>query len=317
MGRDRGVALAPRGSSATGAHFPTTTDMPQHLRMAVQANGIPLVASRGLSLAGGLKVARWKGRLNGVRTGPRPDYHTICHHFGGARVRRLDRRAGHLYSGMHFVQPGLTEGHFESAEKLDYYHLYVKIEVVRDLAVSLGLPDQLALELPEAFGISEPHLSGLIDACIGALFDEGAVDSLLLDQWAQVFGTYLLSTASVPARARLLSTTPLLDAGALETLTELIESDLNRDLSLRTLSEAVHLSQFHFARAFKATTGQTPHRFIIGRRIDRACQLLRTSMLPLSAIAYDVGFSSQSHMTVAFKKHLRRTPGQVRKQAFF
>jgi len=63
----------------------------------------------------------------------------------------------------------------------------------------------------------------------------------------------------------------------------------------------------HFSRMFMST-GQTPHSFILRRRVDRAKDLLRRPKLPLAEVALSCGFADQSHFTTSFRKATGRTP---------
>jgi AraC family transcriptional regulator len=92
-----------------------------------------------------------------------------------------------------------------------------------------------------------------------------------------------------------------------------MEAHLSTPLRLDEVAAAVGISAFHFARAFKAATGSSPHQFLIERRIERAKELLAMDNASLADIAFCVGFSSQAHMTTAFQKLLGRTPGQLRR----
>lgn len=91
-----------------------------------------------------------------------------------------------------------------------------------------------------------------------------------------------------------------------------IEADLTGDLSLEELAGIAGMSTFHFARSFKAATGEAPHRFIVRRRIERAKILLRTTTLPVAEIAFRVGWDNVSHFTQAFKSVTGLTPGAFR-----
>ncbi len=99
---------------------------------------------------------------------------------------------------------------------------------------------------------------------------------------------------------------------SLSRIADYIMANLERELSLSDLAAVAELSPSYFLRAFKAATGQTPHRFLMERRVQRACELLRQTALPLAEITYTCGFASQSHMTDAFKRHLGTTPGRYR-----
>jgi AraC-like DNA-binding protein len=72
------------------------------------------------------------------------------------------------------------------------------------------------------------------------------------------------------------------------------------------------MSMFHFARLFKASTGLSPHRFIVARRLDRAKALLTTDVAPVAAIGRTVGFRTPSHFTTVFRRSTGMTPSVYR-----
>lgn len=96
---------------------------------------------------------------------------------------------------------------------------------------------------------------------------------------------------------------------------EFIEDNIAQPLNLSALAAVAQFSEFHFSRMFKRSTGLTPHRYVLERRIVRAKELLVTSNLPLHEISALLDFGDQSHMTTVFKRLTGVTPGQFRKNA--
>jgi len=94
---------------------------------------------------------------------------------------------------------------------------------------------------------------------------------------------------------------------------EIIDQNLGARLSLRTLAEACRLSVTHFSRAFRETTGQTPHRWLVERRLQRSADLLKRTDLPLSEIALLCGFADHSHFTNSFTRAMRMAPAAYRR----
>lgn len=91
-----------------------------------------------------------------------------------------------------------------------------------------------------------------------------------------------------------------------------IDTNLDADLSLEALARLSGVVTHRFVRAFKKKVGETPHHYVLNRRIDAARTLLLTSDHPIADVAYATGFSSQSHMTTTFKRELGLTPAQLR-----
>lgn len=89
---------------------------------------------------------------------------------------------------------------------------------------------------------------------------------------------------------------------------EFIRANLEEDLSLSEIAAVADLSQFHFARAFRKSTGLTPQQYLMRQRIERAKELLAKNDLPLVEISLRTGFKNQSHFTTLFRKVTKFTP---------
>ena len=94
----------------------------------------------------------------------------------------------------------------------------------------------------------------------------------------------------------------------LRRVTEYINANLEEDLSLAEIAAVAELSRFHFARAFRKTTGLTPQHYVMQQRIERAKELLAKDDLPLVEISLRSGFKNQSHFTALFRKFTKLTP---------
>jgi AraC family transcriptional regulator len=89
-----------------------------------------------------------------------------------------------------------------------------------------------------------------------------------------------------------------------------VESNLGGELALRELAGITDLSLHHFARMFKQTLGVAPYQYVLGRRVERAKQMLRTSTASLAEISLSTGFCSQSHLTSTFRRMVGATPAE-------
>jgi len=85
------------------------------------------------------------------------------------------------------------------------------------------------------------------------------------------------------------------------------------DLTLQELAAETGHSRSHFLRMFRATTGMTPHRYVLKRRLEQARQLLEHVESSIAEVAITCGFSSQAHLTLAFRKEFGVTPAEYRR----
>jgi AraC family transcriptional regulator len=171
------------------------------------------------------------------------------------------------------------------------------------------LADQ-RLGLVPSWSQADPLLSQLGLAVLAAR-QAGLASSLYLDAAAEVALVHLqtrYSQAAAPAPA------PLLPAGLVR-VRELIEAELDQDLSLARLAAVAGMSVYGFARAFSRALGEPPHRYVLRRRCERAQQLLAHSSLTLADIAHSLGFSSQAHLGTVFVRQTGCTPAAYRRQA--
>jgi AraC family transcriptional regulator len=94
---------------------------------------------------------------------------------------------------------------------------------------------------------------------------------------------------------------------------EMMCSRLQQGVPLAELARAVNVSSGHFVRAFKQSTGQPPHRWLVEQRIEKAKQLLVNTSLSLAEIALACGFSDQSHFGRVFSRATDTSPGAWRR----
>jgi AraC family transcriptional regulator len=93
-----------------------------------------------------------------------------------------------------------------------------------------------------------------------------------------------------------------------------IDNNLDRTIHIRDLSAVARRSPAHFARKFKLAVGESPHAYVVRRRLERACHLMITSAASLSEIALSAGFSDQSHLCRIFRQALGRSPAKWRRE---
>jgi AraC family transcriptional regulator len=108
---------------------------------------------------------------------------------------------------------------------------------------------------------------------------------------------------------------PRLTDYQLRTAIDYIHDHIGESLELPSISRAAGLSEFHFARLFKAATGVTPFQFVTRTRMELAKQLLRKTRLPIFEIAERVGYQKPSHFSARLRVVLGCGPDAYRKSA--
>ena len=158
-------------------------------------------------------------------------------------------------------------------------------------------------------GFQHPSIArGLEELCQEAQDPDTTFD-MLAEGWAIQTMAHLHRMSSAqpdePARGGL-------SANSLRRLNEYVANNLDRTISLADLSSVTGLSKRHFIRAFAESAGQTPHRYVVSQRIEKAKQLLADSSHSITEIGLAVGFSHAQHFSNKFKAFTGLTPSRYR-----
>jgi AraC-like DNA-binding protein len=94
-----------------------------------------------------------------------------------------------------------------------------------------------------------------------------------------------------------------------------MDRDYAKSLDVRTLARIAYVSEAHFIRTFRATFGETPHRYLQRRRVERAMFLLRETDRSVTEISLDVGFVSLGTFGRTFREIVGESPTEYRKRA--
>ena len=94
---------------------------------------------------------------------------------------------------------------------------------------------------------------------------------------------------------------------------EYIRTHLDQPLAVSVLSRLAEMSQSHFSKLFKVSTGLAPHQFVLQERINRSKELLRQGNAKIVEVALGVGFENQAHFTTVFGNFVGMTPRQFQR----
>jgi len=100
----------------------------------------------------------------------------------------------------------------------------------------------------------------------------------------------------------------------LRRVVELVQAELDGDLSLEELADAAGLSRTHFSRVFRQSAGQSPHQFVLHRRVERAKEMLRAAESRILDVAVACGFKSQQHFARVFRSVCGASPTEYRQE---
>jgi AraC family transcriptional regulator len=92
-----------------------------------------------------------------------------------------------------------------------------------------------------------------------------------------------------------------------------IETNLSSKIKSKELAKLVDLSPAHFSRVFRDTFGDSPHRYVMRRRLERAQGLILTTNIPLLQIALECGLADQAHLNRLFDRFVGESPGAWRR----
>lgn len=161
-------------------------------------------------------------------------------------------------------------------------------------------------------GLSESQfITGLLDRIWSEAAMEDPIGHLFLDSALIALGIALLREAE---QGQLSSIRGGLAPWQIKRVLEAMEEHLPGDIRLQGLADIAGLSPAHFGRAFKHSTGLSPHRWLQRRRIERAQELMARTPCTLAEVALAVGFSAQAPFTTAFRRIAGTTPGAWRRR---
>lgn len=95
-----------------------------------------------------------------------------------------------------------------------------------------------------------------------------------------------------------------------------ISENLNESITVQKLADKAHMSTSHFSRVFKQQTGFSPYDYVLITRLNKAKYFLQKTEMTVAAIAYEIGFNSESNFICFFTENEGISPGKFRKLKF-
>jgi AraC family transcriptional regulator len=201
----------------------------------------------------------------------------------------------------------------EGAAPFRVMHLYLGLDLMKRAIRDVLDEDAVQAGLREASGECDTVLSMFLTQLHAELVSPRAASALFVQGLAQSLAVHLVRAYADPDARRQVRRGGL-PAFKLQRVLGLMESGLDQDFQLARLAQEAELSEYHFCRVFKTTTGFAPSRYFIRLRIEHARRLLRETTRSIIEIGLEVGYASPSHFAQVFRREVGVTPSAYRTQ---
>lgn len=265
-----------------------------------------------VSLNSGIQLAAWYNKHDTITV--KSNHHTLSLYVADGYESYQKTPGGWKNGGgpdRSCLMPKESESTWDIRDDLSFVHLYCTDEHLRDVGEKIWEKRPLSLTLDERIFGSDPKITALYR------------QFLLGCDWQQHANQLTLSTASTLLLTHLLQNysnvqwkLPVVKGGlspfVLRNVLAFIEENLGQPLTLAELAAQAALSEYHFARMFRQSTGLAPHQYVMQRRMEKAKALVQHTATPLTDIALACGFNSASHFSNRFRSVTGMTPSQLR-----
>jgi len=259
-------------------------------------------------------IAHWKHEpLHDV---VEPMTHHVIMAYNGS-VQRMERRSGRSIAIGTFrpevviIIPEGSSSRWDIPKPVDVVQLYLPHATLERVADEADTAAPIALL--ERTAHPDSVTSRLLLSAADVLEGNETLDALFRQQLTDLLATRVLAahtgspTTIQPVRGGL-SPKTLLRA------IERLRSDSDADVSLAALASDAGLSRFHFCRAFKDSTGLSPHAWLRQYRLEQAMNMLRDTDASVVSVAAALGYASQTAFAAAFRKLTGETPSDWRRR---
>ncbi|WP_417453945.1 helix-turn-helix domain-containing protein [Kiloniella sp.] len=286
---------------------------PEELYIYKTLKKVGAQSSQTLEIGSGLSLSAWHND-GGYAVYERASHHTLSFYLqGGKGTQRHngEKSLGKGHPGAVCIMPAGVRSEWSIEAPFKFMHLYFDQAEFDRIALESYDIDPSLVSLEDVAFRSDPVIEQLFRQIIVPLDWQNPADKMSLSHAGQLliqhlFRGYTNKTAE-----------PEFIKGGLppyvaKRVKDYIEAFLDQGLVVEDLSAVAELSPFHFTRMFQRTMGTSPHQYVLTRRVQRAKDLLGNSQKTLSSIAFQCGFSSQSHMATRFRKATGLTPRKFR-----
>lgn len=259
-------------------------------------------------------IAYWKHEPLHDVVEPMVDHVIMTYPAGSQRLERRTGKSAAIATarpGVVTVIPAGSTSRWDIHKPMHVVQLYLPQRTLERIAGEVDMTDPG--DLLERTGHTDLVTSRLLMSAADALEGSAALDALFRQQLTDLLANRLLAAHSgspIMSQPVVGGLSPLVLRRAIERL----RSDSDADVSLAALASEAGLSRFHFCRAFKESTGLSPHAWLRQHRLEQAMNMLRSTDESVVSIAASLGYSSQTAFAAAFRKLTGEPPSDWRRR---
>ena len=217
----------------------------------------------------------------------------------------------HQNLGSVVIVPKAVEHWAAWKDKINFAIFSIPPSTLANIAPETVNPDRV--ELIPAFSKSQPDylIYGINMAIRHQLETDPHGCSLYVEHLMNAMSVHLLKNYCT-IQPKLKNYGDGLSSYKLRQAIDYINDNLDRNIKISDIGKQINISQYYFSRLFRESTGVSPYRYVIQQRVAKAKQLITQNQMTLNDIALECGFSSQTQMTLHFRKLTGLTPKKYR-----
>lgn len=291
----------------TPSEFLSASELPLYIP------GQPLLSSEHTFWRGFL-VRRYSAPSGTASVPGLQEYWAIIHRSAASNVAvKVAGRwqTARAYPGDITIVPKQAPSEWKLEKPVEALQIYIQPAILAQIMEQVVDAEPSRLEIIDRLAVRDPLIQQIGVALLAELETNAPLGRLYAESLIHTLAMHLVryhSTLWLPS----MSASGGLPFQKLRRVLDYINDHLDRDISLADLATSIDLSSYHFTRLFKQSIGMAPHQYLIEQRIDAAKRLLATTQSSIADIAYQVGFSSQSHLTTLFRRRVGMTPAAYR-----
>lgn len=262
----------------------------------------------------GISAAHWRRKAHVTTRYTDPDHHTISLYInGGTGIQRQlgpDPVTGGG-PGRCCLMPAFMTSDWLVQGEVELFHLYIPHAAWERAVVEAFDVEPNAVEVPEKTFFLDPLIEQTVRQAMLPLDWNVPADRMAMSNAGQLLMGHMLRSYST-RRDLGFAVRGGLSPVVKRRVFDFVEAHLDQPLTIEDLADVADLSAYHFARMFRKTVGEAPHKFVLRQRIERAMEMLRDDRASVAEIALATGFSSQAHLTTRFSHFTGLTPAKYR-----